>query len=90
MATLNIGKAGLSLIDKSINTANAAGEKLQNSTDLKTIAEATGEITQSKIQMAMGAYLMKAEEQLGAILVNTLMESSLHTYGIGSRYSGVF
>ena len=45
------------------------------------IAEASMDLSQAKVQMAMGAWLVKAQ--------NDLMETSLQIFGIGKNYTGL-
>ena len=66
----SLGQNGLSLMQTSLNTANAAGAKVAEAgADPMSIAEASMELSQAKVQMAMGAWLVKAQ--------NDLMETSL-------------
>ena len=46
-----------------------------------SIAEASMDMSQAKVQMAMGAWLVKQQ--------NELMETSLQIFGIGKNYSGL-
>ena len=71
-----LGKNGLTMMQNSLNTANAAGSRIMESgADPMTIAEASMDLSKAKVQMAVGAWMIKAQ--------NDLMESSLQIFGIG-------
>ena len=79
----SLGQNGLSLMQTSLNTANAAGAKVAESgADPMNIAEASMDLSQAKVQMAMGAWLVKAQ--------NDLMETSLQIFGIGTKHDGIY
>ncbi|MBQ7559531.1 MAG: hypothetical protein IJT20_04715 [Synergistaceae bacterium] len=79
----SLGQNGLSLMQTSLNTANAAGTKVAESgADPMSIAEASMDLSQAKVQMAMGAWLVKAQ--------NDLMETSLQIFGIGTKHDGIY
>ncbi len=79
----SLGENGLSLMQNSLNTANAAGTKIAESgADPMSIAEASMDLSQAKVQMAMGAWLVKAQ--------NELMETSLQIFGIGTKHDGLY
>ena len=79
----SLGENGLSLMQTSLNTANAAGAKIAESgADPMSIAEASMDLSQAKVQMAMGAWLVKAQ--------NELMETSLQIFGIGTKHDGLY
>ena len=66
-----------------LNTANAASSKvLESGADPMSIAQASMDMSQAKVQMAMGAWLVKQQ--------NELMESSLAIFGIGTKHSGLY
>lgn len=78
-----LGQSGLSMMQNSLNSANAAGSKIAESgADPMSIAEASMDLSQAKVEMAMGAWLVKQQ--------NELMETSLQIFGIGKNYSGTF
>ncbi|MBQ6772453.1 MAG: hypothetical protein IJP48_00150 [Synergistaceae bacterium] len=78
-----LGKNGLSLMQNGLNTANAASSKvLESGADPMSIAQASMDMSQAKVQMAMGAWLVKQQ--------NELMESSLAIFGIGTKHSGLY
>ncbi len=87
MVSLNsydkLGQNGLALMQNSLNTANAASAKvLESGADPMSIAEASMDLSQAKVQMAMGAFLVKSQ--------NELMESALQIFGIGTKHSGLY
>lgn len=87
MVSLNsydkLGQNGLALMQNSLNTANAASAKvLESGADPMSIAQASMDLSQAKIQMAMGAFLVKSQ--------NELMESALQIFGIGTKHSGLY
>lgn len=76
----SLGQNGLAMMQNSLNTANAAGSKVMESgADPMGIAEASMDLSQAKVEMAMGAYLVKAQ--------NELMETTLQLFGIGTNYN---
>ena len=78
-----LGESGMSLMQNSLNTANAAGTKIAESgADPMSIAAASMDLSQAKVQMAMGAWLVKAQ--------NELMETSLQIFGIGTKHDGLY
>ena len=71
------------MMQSSLNTANAAGAKVMESgADPMSIAEASMDLSQAKVQMAVGSFLVKAQ--------NELMETSLQIFGIGTKHSGLY
>lgn len=79
----SLGQNGLAMMQNSLNTANAAGAKVMESgADPMSIAEASMDLSQAKVQMAVGAWLVKAQ--------NDLMETSLQIFGIGTKHDGVY
>ena len=78
-----LGKNGLDLMQSSLNTANAAGSKIaENGADPMTIAAASMDLSQAKVQMAVGSWLVKTQ--------NELMETSLQIFGIGKNHDGLY
>lgn len=78
-----LGKSGLALMQNGLNSANAAGAKvLDSGADPMSIAEASMDMSKAKVQMAVGAWLVKSQ--------NELMESSLQIFGIGQKHSGLY
>lgn len=78
-----LGKSGLSMMQTGLNTANAASAKVMGSgADPMSIAEASMDMSTAKVQMALGAWLVKSQ--------NELMESSLRIFGIGEKHSGLY
>lgn len=78
-----LGQNGLALMQNSLNTANAASQQvLESGADPMTIAAASMDLSQAKVQMAVGSWLVKAQ--------NELMETSLQIFGIGTKHSGLY
>lgn len=77
-----LGKNGLELMQSGLNTANAASAKVLESTDPMSIAQASMDMSQAKVQMAVGSWLVRQQ--------NELMESSLQIFGIGQKHSGLY
>ena len=79
----SLGENGLSLMQSSLNTANVAGTKIAESgADPMSIAEASMDLSQAKVQMAVGAWMVKAQ--------NDLMETSLQIFGIGTKHNELY
>lgn len=78
-----LGRNGLALMQNSLNTANAASSKvLESGADPISIAEASMDLSAAKLQMAMGAFLVKSQ--------NELMETALQIFGIGTKHNGLY
>ena len=78
-----IGQSGLEMMQSSLDTANAVGKNLaENGADPLSIAQASMDLSQAKVQMAVGAWLVNAQ--------NELMESSLAIFGIGTKHDGLY
>ena len=78
-----LGQNGLTMMQNSLNTANTASAKVMESgADPMSIAEASMDLSQAKVQMAVGAFLVNAQ--------NELMETSLQIFGIGTKHSGLY
>ena len=78
-----LGQNGLAMMQNSMNTANAASTKVMDSgADPMSIAEASMDMSQAKVQMAVGAWLVQQQ--------NELMETSLQIFGIGKNHSGLY
>ena len=79
----SLGQNGLAMMQNSLNTANAAGAKIMESgADPMSIAEASMGLSQAKVQMAVGSWLVKAQ--------NDLMETSLQIFGTGTKHDGLY
>ena len=77
-----LGKNGLALMQKGINTSNAASAQvLESGGDPMAVAEASMGLSQGKVEATLGAWLVKQQ--------NELMETSLQIFGIGGKYSGL-
>ena len=75
-----LGKNGLALMQSGLSTANAASSQvLESDGNPMDIAEASMDLSQAKVQMAMGAWLVQQQ--------NELMETSLQIFGIGNNNS---
>ena len=78
-----LGKNGMAMMQNSMNTVNAASDQvLESGADPMTIAEASMDLTQAKVEMAVGAWLVKQQ--------NEMMETTLQIFGIGGKFSGTF
>ena len=78
-----LGQNGMAMMQNSMGTAAAASDQiLESGADPATIAEASMDLTQAKVGMAVGAWLVKQQ--------NELMETSLQLFGIGTKFSGTF
>ena len=78
-----LGQNGLAMMQNSLNTAaGASNQVLESGADPMTIAEASMDLSQAKVGMAVGAWLVKQQ--------NELMETSLQLFGIGTKFSGTF
>ena len=78
-----LGKNGMAMMQNSMNTVNAASDQvLESGADPMTIAEASMDLTQAKVGMAVGAWLVKQQ--------NEMMETTLQIFGIGGKFSGTF
>ena len=78
-----LGKNGMAMMQSGLNTAGAASSKIaENGADPMCIAEASMDISKVKVEMAVGAWLVKSQ--------NELLESSLQIFGIGQKHSGLY
>ena len=78
-----LGANGLAMMQKGLDTANAASAQvLESGADPMSIAKASIGMSQAKVQMAVGAWLVKSQ--------NELMETSLQIFGIGQKHSGLY
>ena len=78
-----LGQSGLSMMQQGLNNANVASAKvLESGADPMSIAEASMDMSQAKVQMAVGSWLVKQQ--------NELLESSLQIFGIGQKHSGLY
>ena len=78
-----LGANGLAMMQQGLNTANAASAQvLESGADPMSIAEASMGMSQAKVQMAVGSWLVKQQ--------NELMETSLQIFGIGRNHSGLY
>ena len=78
-----LGANGLAMMQQGLNTANAASAQvLESGADPMSIAEASMGMSQAKVQMAVGSWLVRQQ--------NELMETSLQIFGIGQKHSGLY
>lgn len=78
-----LGANGLAMMQSGLDTANAASAKvLESGADPMSIAKASMDMSQAKVQMAVGSWLVKQQ--------NELMETSLQIFGIGQNHSGLY
>lgn len=78
-----LGQNGFAMMQQGLNTANAASAQvLESGADPMSIAEASMGMSQAKVQMAVGSWLVKQQ--------NELMETSLQIFGIGRNHSGLY
>ena len=78
-----LGQNGLALMQNSMNTANAASRRLvESGADPMSIAAASMDMSEAKVQMAVGSWLVKTQ--------NELLETSLQIFGIGTKHSGLY
>ena len=78
-----LGQNGMAMMQNSMNTANAASNQiLESGADPMAIAEASMDLSQAKVGMAVGAWLVKQQ--------NEMMETTLQIFGIGGKFSGTF
>ena len=79
---ISMNSYGLALMQKGMNTSNAASAQvLESDGDPMAVAEASMGLSQGKVEVALGAWLVKQQ--------NELMETSLQIFGIGGKYSGL-
>ncbi|MBQ9565238.1 MAG: hypothetical protein IJU98_06585 [Synergistaceae bacterium] len=81
----SLGQSGMSLMQKAMSTANTAAERVSNSADPMDIAQTSMDMSEAKVQMAMGAFLVKSQNEL----MDTTLEL-LQPMGIGTKHSGLY
>ena len=69
-------------MQKAMSTAGAAAQRVSNSADPMDIAQTSLDMSEAKVQMALGAFLINAQ--------NDLMETSLQAFGIGTKHDGYY
>ncbi len=75
-----LGQAGAAMMQDSVNRAAAVAHSVSSgNVDVMDIAESSIELSQAKVQMAMGAYLVRMQEEL--------MNSTLQLFGVGKNYN---
>lgn len=85
----DLGQSGLKLMSKAMNTAGAAAERVMGSVDPLDIAKTSMDMSEAKAQMAVGAYLIKTQNELLASSLS-ILDPSASIYGVGTRYDGRF
>ena len=79
----NLGQAGAAMMQDSVNRAAAAVESVSSGgMDVMDIAKSSIELSQAKVQMAMGAYLIRTQEEL--------MNSALELFGVGKKHNAQY
>ena len=75
-----LGQAGAAMMQDSVNRTAAVAESVSSgSADVMDIAKSSIELSQAKVQMEMGAYLIRMQEEL--------MNSTLQLFGVGKNYN---
>lgn len=73
-----LGQAGAAMMQESVNRTAAVAESMSSGDmDVMDIAKSSVELSQAKVQMAMGAFLIRAQEEL--------MNSTLQLFGVGKN-----
>ncbi|MBR1673320.1 MAG: hypothetical protein IJ702_10370 [Fretibacterium sp.] len=82
-----LGKSGMTLMQKAMNTANAAAERVADSTDPLDIAQTSMDMSTAKTQMAVGAFLVRSQNELMDTALQ-LLEPPMKSFGIGTKHDG--
>lgn len=83
----NLGESGMSLMRKSMDTANAAAAKVADGDiDILDIAQTSMDMSKAKVQMAMGAFLVKTQDELTNTALEILMPRDHKAFGIGIHH----
>ena len=70
-----LGQAGAAMMQDSVNRAAAVAESVSSGgMDVMDIAKSSVELSRAKVQMAMGAFLIRTQEEL--------MNSTLQLFGV--------
>lgn len=73
-----LGQAGAAMMQDSANRVASVAEHLgSGGLDVMDVAKSSIELSQAKVQMAMGAYLIRMQEEL--------MNSTLQLFGVGKN-----
>ena len=75
-----LGQAGAAMMQDSVNRAAAVAESV--SSGVMDIAKSSVELSQAKVQMAMGAFLIRTQEEL--------MNSTLQLFGVGKNHNAKY
>ncbi len=78
-----LGQAGAAMMQDSVNRAAAVAESVSSGgMDVMDIAKSSVELSQAKVQMAMGAFLIRTQEEL--------MNSTLQLFGVGKNHNAKY
>lgn len=84
-----LGQSGLALMRTSLQTANASAEKLAGgNVGVMDIAQTSMDMSKAKVQMALGAFLVKTHNDLMDTALEILMPRNKphNVFGIGLRH----
>ena len=85
-----LGKSGMALMQSSMNTAGKAAERLASgTTDVKDIAQTSMDMSQAKVQMAMGAFLVRSQNELMETSLK-ILDPAMQSFGVGTKYDRSF
>ncbi|MCR4817961.1 MAG: hypothetical protein K5841_03265 [Fretibacterium sp.] len=85
-----LGKSGMALLQSSRETFSKAAEKLSSgNTDVMDIAQTSMDMSQAKVQMAMGAYLVRSENELMETSLK-ILDPAMQSFGVGTKYDHKF
>ena len=81
-----LGQAGAAMMQDSVNRAAAVAASVSSGgmdvMDVMDIAKSSVELSQAKVQMAMGAFLIRTQEEL--------MNSTLQLFGVGKNHNAKY
>lgn len=81
MSSLTLGSSGLSLMERGINHANAAGSQiLESGSDIMGVAKGSIALSEAKAEIAVGSWLAKQESEIVETTYQIL-------FGIGKNFS---
>lgn len=84
-----LGQSGMALMRTSMDTANAAAAKVADGdVDVMDIAQTSMDMSKAKVQMAMGAFLVKTENELMNTALEILMprDKPMGAFGVGTKH----
>ena len=83
----NLGESGMSLMRQAQTTANSAAEKVADGNiGVLDIAQTSMDMSKAKVQMAMGAFLVKTQNDLTNTALEILMPRDHKAFGIGINH----